>query len=522
MDTKLLEEIGLTKSEVNVYLALLELGSSSTGKIVDKSKASSSKIYEILDKLIQKGLVSFIVKAGIKYFEAAPPGRITDYMKEKEENLNKQKNELKKLIPKLEMQQKLAELKSEATIFKGMKGGETAFRTMINSMEKDDEWLAFVIDFKDEKYYDLLTKLHTWRAEKGLKSRLIINQKHKKVGKHREKLKNTKVKYVSEQSQAVVNVAGNIVLLNVMAKEVMVIMIESKEVADSFRNQFEKLWEQDVKIHKGFEAVTKRFAAMRDGLNRGEAYYTLGATFGLGGEKLRKWFVKYHQERIKKGVIANLLTVARDYEEVKRNLRQPPDTEMKLAKIKRLPPDFYTQMQIVMYKGNKVLMLLFGKEMMCFEIESQQLYKNFKKYFDALWSQETRIVKGIDAIQGLFEEMLDYSHCDFIGAKGYFVDKRPKYIDDWEKRAIKKGFTMRNIVDPETKGHRITKFPFAKTKYTLPKEFTTLSVYWIYGDKVLISNWMGDEPILLVIENKQLHNMYKKQFELLWKKKIIG
>ena len=46
--TELLEEIGLTKSEIKVYLALLELGSATSGPIVDKSGASSSKIYEIL------------------------------------------------------------------------------------------------------------------------------------------------------------------------------------------------------------------------------------------------------------------------------------------------------------------------------------------------------------------------------------------------------------------------------------------------------------------------------------------
>ena len=57
MNTEILQEIGLTKSEINVYLALLELGSSSTGKIVDKSKAASSKIYEILDRLMQKRIV---------------------------------------------------------------------------------------------------------------------------------------------------------------------------------------------------------------------------------------------------------------------------------------------------------------------------------------------------------------------------------------------------------------------------------------------------------------------------------
>ena len=72
MKKSLLEDIGLTRSEINVYLALLELGSSTTGKIIDKAKVSSSKIYEVLDKLIQKGLVSFIIKSGIKYFQALP------------------------------------------------------------------------------------------------------------------------------------------------------------------------------------------------------------------------------------------------------------------------------------------------------------------------------------------------------------------------------------------------------------------------------------------------------------------
>ncbi|MBW2999828.1 hypothetical protein KY339_04085, partial [Candidatus Woesearchaeota archaeon] len=103
MQKEILEEIGLTKSEINVYLALLELGSSTTGKIVDKSNASSSKIYEILDKLIQKGLASFIIKGGVKYFEAAPPERIMDYMEDKTAKLNQQKQNLKKILPELKL-----------------------------------------------------------------------------------------------------------------------------------------------------------------------------------------------------------------------------------------------------------------------------------------------------------------------------------------------------------------------------------------------------------------------------------
>ena len=79
---------------------------------------------------------------------------------------------------------------------------------------------------------------------------------------------------------------------------------------------------------------------------------------------------------------------------------------------------------------------------------------------------------------------------------------------------------MRNLIDKGAKGHRITKFSFAKTKYTLPVEFSKLSVFWIYGNKVVISNWVDEEPTAVIIENKAVYGMYKQQFELLWKKKF--
>ena len=57
MDTKILEKIGLTNGESKVYLALLEIGLSSTGQIIEKSQITSSKVYIILQKLEKKGLV---------------------------------------------------------------------------------------------------------------------------------------------------------------------------------------------------------------------------------------------------------------------------------------------------------------------------------------------------------------------------------------------------------------------------------------------------------------------------------
>jgi sugar-specific transcriptional regulator TrmB len=49
MNTDILEELGLTKTEIKVYITLLELGSSSAGIILDKSKLPNSTIHRDLN-----------------------------------------------------------------------------------------------------------------------------------------------------------------------------------------------------------------------------------------------------------------------------------------------------------------------------------------------------------------------------------------------------------------------------------------------------------------------------------------
>ena len=44
MIEEILHQIGLTEGEIKVYLSLLELGSTSTGKIIKKSHISGSKV----------------------------------------------------------------------------------------------------------------------------------------------------------------------------------------------------------------------------------------------------------------------------------------------------------------------------------------------------------------------------------------------------------------------------------------------------------------------------------------------
>ena len=79
MKLDILKDIGLTDGEIKVYSALLGIGESTTGPIVDNSRVSVSKVYNILNRLAQKGLVSHIVRGETKYFRAAGMRATTNY-----------------------------------------------------------------------------------------------------------------------------------------------------------------------------------------------------------------------------------------------------------------------------------------------------------------------------------------------------------------------------------------------------------------------------------------------------------
>ena len=88
MSFRELKKIGLTDGEIKVYEALLELGETTKTKLAKKSEVSPSKIYDITNRLIRKGIISSVRKRGIMHFKAADPKRLNDFIKEKEKEID--------------------------------------------------------------------------------------------------------------------------------------------------------------------------------------------------------------------------------------------------------------------------------------------------------------------------------------------------------------------------------------------------------------------------------------------------
>ena len=243
MNQKLLEEIGLTKGEIKVYLTLLKLGETTTGKIIDEAQISSGKIYEILDKLIRKGLASFIIKEKTKYFNAASPNRILDFVYEKEKDLKKKEQELQKEIPSLLEIRRLTKKKYETNLFKGFKGIQTAiFEALEDLMSKDEVLAMGIISSKSETYNILWQKWHKKRIQRKIKCKAIFSDKGTDYYKVFKRMKHTEVKVLGGITPSAIDIMGNRVLIFTYGEEPSCLSITNEEIAKSFTTFFNTMW----------------------------------------------------------------------------------------------------------------------------------------------------------------------------------------------------------------------------------------------------------------------------------------
>ncbi len=243
MNEQLLEDIGLTKGEIKVYLALLRLGETTTGKIIEEAQISSGKIYEILEKLIKKGLASYIIKEKTKYFSASSPNRILDYLHEKEKNIKEKEQEILKELPSLVSIEKVGKKEYETHLFKGFKGMQTAIFEALEDMASKDEVLAMgITSYKKEQFNLLWQRWHKERINKKIICKVMFSDRNTDYFKMFQKMKLTEVRILQGITPSAIDVMGKRVLIFTYGEEPSCLSIKNLEIAQSFKTFFETMW----------------------------------------------------------------------------------------------------------------------------------------------------------------------------------------------------------------------------------------------------------------------------------------
>lgn len=239
------KEIGFTEGEEKVYFALLKLGSSTSGAIAKEGEVSRSKLYEILEKLARKGIISHYKKNNITYFRAAPPTRIIDYLDKKKELLEQQKKSFERNLPLFEELIGQKEIAKEAEVYEGREGIKSVREEALCRMKPND--IMYYFGNPISGHQRLLGYWDDWnrrRIKKKISAWIIYNQDAKFYGERRKKLKYTKVKYLPQKgpSHAWIEIYGDVIAIAIEYMTPMSIVIRNKFIAQSFLTFFKCLW----------------------------------------------------------------------------------------------------------------------------------------------------------------------------------------------------------------------------------------------------------------------------------------
>lgn len=236
-----LEKAGLTEKEAKTYLAILELGEATIAEIAKKSDIKRSTVYDILDLLKEKGMISQTRRNKRPIFLAENPKKMI-------EKLEEQKRELEEAVPELLSVMNLLDKKPRIRYFEGIEGVKEVFEDTLRYPNTEIlTWISYPNINLGEDYF--------WKYynPKRLKQRIwgrVITPDTPKNRALKETLGDkwlAKMKVFSNESFLKLDMEIKIYGKNrvgiVSYKEDLGIIIESAKIYDGLKAIFEGMWD---------------------------------------------------------------------------------------------------------------------------------------------------------------------------------------------------------------------------------------------------------------------------------------
>ncbi|MCX6778750.1 MAG: hypothetical protein NTU97_00775 [Candidatus Magasanikbacteria bacterium] len=507
-----LEKLGLHKNEIKIYLSLFELGKVKAGQIIEHTGLHRNLVYTALETLVEKNLVSKVERAGIFVFAANSPELLQEMIEAQSVLASEVVAELKK---------RQEEKPRDIIIYEGEEGLK---RSRNHVLTYDPGDTLFVIGSKAsstpemERYW---RKFHQKRINKkiGLKIMYERGVDPEDIA-WRNSLPMSQAKYLPIDIDLPVwfSAIKDYLEIGIPGDPLLTFGLKSKGAAGAIQKFFEYFWNQQVSTETGLPALKNAIYNMLNELEPGEEYFVLGASVGGGDEQVQKLYDNFHADRIKKGVVVNMLAFKEGFQKIMDRFSYCGDPMGKVSHAKAFMSAPPTPMQINIFK-NKVFFIIYGSKPTVISFDQPEISQVFKNYFEEMWNQETQILKGAEALKDLWLEAIEAKELRWVGARGYFMDNYPELFKEIKAKAEKTpGIVWKNVMDLGFKGHLLTRLQWSQTRYNLSGARNPI-VIWLFGDKVLIVNWAEKVPIIFLSTNKSLVQSYSDYFDELWNKK---
>ncbi|MFH1107029.1 MAG: helix-turn-helix domain-containing protein [Candidatus Micrarchaeota archaeon] len=229
-------EFGLTRNEARIYLALCKAGPSTASQVSASSGIYRPSTYDSLSQLQDKGLVTFVVIEGRKFFKAADPERLGEVLQRKRRLLDR-------ILPLLHRGMGSQESPAAVEIYQGPNATTMIFRDILDVLKRTRvEHLGMGVDeelfLQEEPFFSgwFVSQLEKYR----IREKMITFE----GAVHFAGGGTTEYRFIPKElfNPTATLIDDDMVSIIFWTKPQIVIKIVSKELADSYRKQFHMLW----------------------------------------------------------------------------------------------------------------------------------------------------------------------------------------------------------------------------------------------------------------------------------------
>ncbi len=235
--------LGLTKNEVTIYITLLDKGDLSVNEIGSKAGLHRQVCYDALDRLVEKGFVSFVYMNSKKFFRALNPQKILDYLDEQKAKVDRKKETVTAILPELEKIFRLQKKETNVEVIKGSNVLRTIYNDIFQTVRKSKEPLL-AMGIEETKFLEfdkIAIKQHIARLRREkLKEKLLSREGATFFFEGNT----SEYRFLPDNlfNPNPTHIYGDNVAIIVWGRPVYGIIIRSKEIADANRKYFKVLW----------------------------------------------------------------------------------------------------------------------------------------------------------------------------------------------------------------------------------------------------------------------------------------
>ncbi len=243
----ILQQIWLNENEAKIYLASLELWTIHAWRIIKQTWLARATVYDSLERLIKKWLISKYTKKGTTTFTAEDPEKLEDILELQSKSLSKIKESLNKVMPNLQKIKNLFLKLPSLKMFEWKEWINTVLNDWLTAKEviyclvNVDDMEKYIKDINDEfikkrRQYNVYKK---WLILNTPFAKELMKKYDRTVTEVRLLPKNTKL-FHSE-----LNIYDwKISYMAYRWKNQIGVIIENEDIYNIQRSIFDVLWEQ--------------------------------------------------------------------------------------------------------------------------------------------------------------------------------------------------------------------------------------------------------------------------------------